>query len=81
LKLNSKKPGLYNSTLPIEMDFTYKRRFEGMKIPEAYESLILDAIRGDASNFVRDDELEVAWRVRCIQTPSAARPRPVARSN
>ena len=68
LKLNSKVPGLNNNTVPIEMDLTYKRRFIDASIPEAYESLILDALRGDHSNFVRDDELDVAWRVRvyCI---------------
>jgi len=45
------------------MDLTYKRRFTESKIPEAYEALILDALRGDHSNFVRNDELEVAWKV------------------
>ena len=64
LKLNNKMPGLYTRTLPIEMDLTYKRRYAETKIPEAYESLILDALNGDHSNFVRDDELEVAWKVR-----------------
>ena len=48
------------------MDLTYKRRFTDAKIPEAYEALILDALRGDHSNFVRDDELDVAWKVRNI---------------
>ena len=64
LKLNTKTPGLNTRTVPIEMDLTYKRRFTDSKIPEAYESLILDALRGDHSNFVRDDELDVAWKVR-----------------
>jgi glucose-6-phosphate 1-dehydrogenase len=63
LKLNSKMPGLYTRAMPVEMDLTYKRRFVDAKIPEAYEALILDALRGDHSNFVRDDELEVAWKV------------------
>ncbi|KAK7695410.1 hypothetical protein QCA50_000046 [Cerrena zonata] len=45
------------------MDLTYKRRFADAKIPEAYESLILDALKGDHSNFVRDDELDVAWKI------------------
>lgn len=63
LKLNSKVPGLNTRTVPIEMDLTYKRRFSESHIPEAYESLILDSLRGDHSNFVRDDELDVAWRV------------------
>jgi glucose-6-phosphate 1-dehydrogenase len=34
-----------------------------MHIPEAYESLILDILRGEQANFVRDDELTEAWRI------------------
>ena len=64
LKLNAKIPGLYTRAIPTEMDLTYKRRFTDAKIPEAYEALILDALRGDHSNFVRDDELDYAWKVR-----------------
>jgi hypothetical protein len=45
------------------MDLTYKRRFTDPKIPEAYEALILDALNGDHSNFVRADELDYAWQV------------------
>ncbi|PCH41210.1 glucose-6-phosphate 1-dehydrogenase [Wolfiporia cocos MD-104 SS10] len=63
LKLNAKTPGLYTRAIPTEMDLTYKRRFVEAKIPEAYESLILDALKGDHSNFVRDDELDVAWKI------------------
>ena len=64
LKLNAKTPGLYTRALPIEMDLTYKRRFAETNIPEAYEALILDCLKGDHSNFVRHDELDVAWKVR-----------------
>lgn len=64
LKLNTKVPGLYTRALPTEMDLTYKRRFAENKIPEAYEALILDALKGDHSNFVRHDELDHAWKVR-----------------
>jgi glucose-6-phosphate 1-dehydrogenase len=42
---------------------TYKRRFSELIIPEAYEALLLDAFKGDHSNFVRDDELDASWRV------------------
>ena len=42
---------------------TYKERFSDARIPEAYEALILDALQGDHSNFVRDDELEYSWRI------------------
>lgn len=64
LKFNAKTPGLYSRSVPTEMDLTYKRRFADSKIPEAYEALILDALHGDKSNFVRDDELDAAWKVR-----------------
>lgn len=50
-------------TILTELDLTYKRRFSDLKIPEAYEALILDALKGDHSNFVRDDELDQSWRV------------------
>lgn len=63
LKLNTKTPGLYTRAIPTEMDLTYKRRFTEAKIPEAYEALILNALRGDHSNFVRHDELDVAWKI------------------
>jgi glucose-6-phosphate 1-dehydrogenase len=63
LKMNTKAPGLSTRALPTEMDLTYKRRFSDDKIPEAYETLILDALKGDHSNFVRHDELDVAWKI------------------
>jgi glucose-6-phosphate 1-dehydrogenase len=63
MKINAKTPGFVTRALPIEMDLTYKRRFTDAAIPEAYEALILDALRGDHSNFVRDDELEGAWKI------------------
>jgi len=63
LKMNSKLPGLSMQTVATEMDLTYRRRFSDLKIPEAYESLILDALKGDHSNFVRDDELDASWRI------------------
>ncbi|KAG6335637.1 hypothetical protein ID866_3453 [Astraeus odoratus] len=63
LKLNAKTPGYSFRAIPTEMDLTYKKRFTDTKIPEAYEALILDALKGDHSNFVRDDELDVAWKI------------------
>jgi len=63
LKMNSKLPGLSMQTVQTELDLTYRRRFSDLKIPEAYESLILDALKGDHSNFVRDDELDASWRI------------------
>ncbi|KAJ9660764.1 Glucose-6-phosphate 1-dehydrogenase [Neophaeococcomyces mojaviensis] len=63
LKMNSKLPGLSMQTVVTELDLTYRRRFSDLKIPEAYESLVLDALKGDHSNFVRDDELDASWRI------------------
>ncbi|KAN0059796.1 Glucose-6-phosphate 1-dehydrogenase [Thecaphora frezii] len=63
LKMNAKKPGLEMNTLPADLDLTYKERFSEVRIPEAYEALILDALNGDHSNFVRDDELDVSWAI------------------
>ncbi|PAL80153.1 hypothetical protein CEJ83_19825, partial [Acinetobacter baumannii] len=36
---------------------------QGVTIPEAYERLILDTIRGDQQHFVRRDELKAAWEI------------------
>jgi len=43
------------------MDFSYKDAF-GTDPPEAYERLLLDAINGDPTLFIRTDEVEQAWR-------------------
>jgi glucose-6-phosphate 1-dehydrogenase len=42
------------------MDFSYGTSF-GVEPPEAYERLLLDAMRGDATLFTRNDEIEQAW--------------------
>jgi glucose-6-phosphate 1-dehydrogenase len=63
MKMNSKVPGFETRAIPTELDLTYKNRFTEAKIPQAYEALILDAFKGDHSNFVRDDELDVAWKI------------------
>lgn len=63
LKMNAKTPGFSNETVLTDMDLSYHDRYTDMAIPEAYEILILDAIRGDHSKFVRDDELDASWKV------------------
>lgn len=63
IKFNSKVPGLSTETTLTDLDLTYKNRYENFWIPEAYESLIRDALHGDHSNFVRDDELDVSWKL------------------
>lgn len=63
IKLNAKQPGLSTSTSLTDLDLTYKNRYTQFWIPEAYESLIRDALHADHSNFVRDDELDVSWKL------------------
>ncbi|KYR02029.1 glucose 6-phosphate-1-dehydrogenase [Tieghemostelium lacteum] len=63
LKLLTKKPGLENTIEQTELDLSYKNRFENLDLPDAYERLILDSIKGDHNLFVRDDELDIAWQI------------------
>ncbi|CAK9161723.1 unnamed protein product [Ilex paraguariensis] len=63
MKLTVKQPGLEMSTVQSELDLSYGQRYQGVVIPEAYERLILDTIRGDQQHFVRRDELKAAWEI------------------
>ncbi|CAO3616419.1 unnamed protein product [Mucor fragilis] len=63
IKFNNKQPGLSYQTIQTELDLTYHSRYSDLAIPDAYESLILDVLRNDHSNFVRDDELDAAWKI------------------
>eukprot|EP01102_Stenamoeba_stenopodia_P016098 TRINITY_DN5583_c0_g1_i1.p1 TRINITY_DN5583_c0_g1~~TRINITY_DN5583_c0_g1_i1.p1 ORF type:complete len:533 (-),score=168.03 TRINITY_DN5583_c0_g1_i1:96-1694(-) len=63
LKFLSKKPGLSSDLEQSELDLTYKSRFGITELPDAYERLIYDVVRGDHNLFVRDDELDAAWRI------------------
>ena len=62
LRFAAKVPGLGVDVRPVNMDFGYGSSFGG-DVPEAYETLILDALLGDASLFTRADEVEEAWRI------------------
>ena len=63
VKMMNKEPGLGIKTIISDLDLSYSSRFNDSVIPEAYESLILDSLNGDHSNFVRDDELDAAWKI------------------
>ncbi|EMG49781.1 Glucose-6-phosphate 1-dehydrogenase [Candida maltosa Xu316] len=64
LKINSKIPGISTETSLTDLDLTYSKRYsKDFWIPEAYEALIRDCYLGNHSNFVRDDELEVSWKL------------------
>jgi glucose-6-phosphate 1-dehydrogenase len=63
MKLTVKEPGLKMKATQSELDMSYSLRYQDIVIPEAYERLILDTIRGDQQHFVRRDELRVAWEI------------------
>jgi len=60
LKLEAKIPDSHK-TQPVDMEFHYRSSFKGNSLPDAYERLLLDAVRGDASLFTRADSIEAAW--------------------
>ncbi|MDX2111682.1 MAG: glucose-6-phosphate dehydrogenase [Verrucomicrobiota bacterium] len=62
LIMNSKIPGLQTRTQPVKMHFRYSTTF-GSNTPEAYERLILDAMIGDGTLFIRGDETEASWKL------------------
>ncbi|MEI6325169.1 MAG: hypothetical protein WCO91_06960, partial [Gemmataceae bacterium] len=45
------------------MEFQYGKSYSGVPIPEAYERLLQDALGGDASLFMRSDEIERSWAI------------------
>ncbi|MGH2538633.1 MAG: glucose-6-phosphate dehydrogenase [Candidatus Promineifilaceae bacterium] len=45
----------------VDMTFDYDQAFPGKDIPEAYERLLLDVIKGDPALFARADQIELAW--------------------
>ncbi|HRV93966.1 MAG TPA: glucose-6-phosphate dehydrogenase [Anaerolineae bacterium] len=60
LKFEAKVPDAHESR-SVDMDFHYRDAFKGVSLPDAYERLLLDAIRSDASLFARSDEIKLAW--------------------
>jgi glucose-6-phosphate 1-dehydrogenase len=62
LLFESKIPGLEMKFKNTEMDFTYKDSFTEA-VPEAYEALLLDVLQGDATLFMRADQVEQAWKI------------------
>ncbi|HKQ62510.1 MAG TPA: glucose-6-phosphate dehydrogenase [Candidatus Polarisedimenticolaceae bacterium] len=60
LSFDAKEPGSVTRIVPVAMDFRYGESFD-KTAPEAYERLLLDAINGDPTLFIRRDEVEAAW--------------------
>ncbi|PYI88627.1 MAG: glucose-6-phosphate dehydrogenase [Verrucomicrobia bacterium] len=62
LRFNGKVPGTSMEIRPVRMHFSYDAEF-GAYTPEAYERLLLEALAGDATLFIRRDEVEAAWSI------------------
>ena len=62
VSLNAKIPGLETRIQPVKMHFRYKTTF-GSNTPEAYDRLVLDAMIGDGTLFIRGDETEASWKL------------------
>ena len=60
LSFAAKRPGMRMALGPVRMEFGYAGSFDD-PVPEAYERLLLDALRGDPTLFLRSDEVAAAW--------------------
>jgi glucose-6-phosphate 1-dehydrogenase len=62
LRFGAKVPGQGLQIRTVNMDFRYGSSF-AVDVPEAYETLLCDAMLGDPSLFTRNDEVERAWEI------------------
>lgn len=62
LKFMAKEPGSLMTLKPVDMRFSYAESFN-IPTPDAYETLLWDALRRDATLFMRADQVEAAWRL------------------
>jgi glucose-6-phosphate 1-dehydrogenase len=62
INFGAKVPGTQMRATRVNMDFSYSEAF-GSETPAAYETLLLDAMRGDATLFTRRDEVEAEWKI------------------
>ena len=61
LHLTAKEPGPGGIRLrPVSLDLSYATAFE-QRLPDAYERLLMDVIKGNPTLFMRRDEVEAAW--------------------
>jgi glucose-6-phosphate 1-dehydrogenase len=61
-RFQAKLPGPTLRLSPVQMHFSYRETFRAGP-PEAYETLLLDVMRGDATLFMRADQVDAAWSV------------------
>jgi glucose-6-phosphate 1-dehydrogenase len=62
LRFGAKVPGQAFRVRTVSMDFSYGAAFVE-ETPDAYERLLLDAMIGDPTLFIRTDEVQQAWRI------------------
>jgi glucose-6-phosphate 1-dehydrogenase len=62
LHISAKRPVLQVQVESVAMNFSYSSTWEH-DLPEAYERLLLDVMRGDSTLFTRSDEVEAAWKI------------------
>ena len=75
LAIGAKVPGVGMKLRTVHMDFVYGGAFQ-VEMPEAYERLLLDAMRGDATLFTRADEVDEQWAIVDAIVASWKRDRP-----
>ncbi|MFP4302388.1 MAG: glucose-6-phosphate dehydrogenase [Spirochaetaceae bacterium] len=62
LLVNNKRPGLGLDISQVSLNMLYHREF-AEQLPEAYERLLLDVLRGDRALFIQHEELAAAWEL------------------
>jgi glucose-6-phosphate 1-dehydrogenase len=62
LRFQAKRPGQSMTLNPVDMIFNYDEAYNGEE-PEAYETLLLDVMEGNATLFMRSDQVEAAWKI------------------
>ncbi|MDU2064929.1 MAG: glucose-6-phosphate dehydrogenase [Sporomusaceae bacterium] len=62
LRTQAKEPGLGMKLKPVDMYYSYREAFSSVS-PDAYETLLVDVMRGDPALFMRADQVEAAWSV------------------
>jgi glucose-6-phosphate 1-dehydrogenase len=63
LDLLTKKPGFNDELQAVAMDFSYHQNFENPEHPNAYERVLVDAVRGDHTLFATSEEVLASWRI------------------
>ena len=61
--MTAKRPGFDDKTESVRMDFSYQNSLVEPDHPDAYERVIVDAVKGDHSLFATSQEVLATWRV------------------